>query len=111
MQDQSTLIHLEYLSGRTFDEVGEEARAVGFAIAAGPNGEARFAVRGKLYAPEEISALVRDCASMAPIALTGERMAALVPGAQMKVYEGAPHGLYVTHMDRLNADLLAFARA
>jgi non-heme chloroperoxidase len=27
----------------------------------------------------------------------------------LKVYEGAPHGLFVTHMDQLNADLLAFA--
>jgi non-heme chloroperoxidase len=26
------------------------------------------------------------------------------------VYEGAPHGLASTHQDRLNADLLAFAR-
>jgi hypothetical protein len=25
------------------------------------------------------------------------------------VYEGAPHGLALTHQDRLNADLLAFA--
>jgi non-heme chloroperoxidase len=26
------------------------------------------------------------------------------------VFEGAPHGLALTHQDRLNADLLAFAR-
>jgi len=26
------------------------------------------------------------------------------------MYEGAPHGLFLTHMQRLNADLLAFAR-
>ena len=36
--------------------------------------------------------------------------AALVPGARLLVYEGAPHGLFLTHMDRLNTDLLAFAR-
>jgi hypothetical protein len=34
----------------------------------------------------------------------------LIPGAQLKVYEGAPHGLFLTHMDRFNSDLLAFAR-
>lgn len=45
-----------------------------------------------------------------PLALTGRPTAALVPGAHLLVYEGAPHGLFLTHMDRLNADLLAFAR-
>ena len=33
-----------------------------------------------------------------------------VPGARLLVYEGAPHGLFLTHQDRLNADLLASAR-
>jgi non-heme chloroperoxidase len=32
-----------------------------------------------------------------------------VRGAKLVVYEGAPHGLFVTHIDRLNADLAAFA--
>ena len=44
----------------------------------------------------------------APIDMTGRPTAALVPHAQLKVYEGAPHGLFVTHKDRLNADLLGF---
>jgi pimeloyl-ACP methyl ester carboxylesterase len=46
----------------------------------------------------------------APIALTGQRTAALIPRAQYKVYDGAPHGLMFTHADRLNADLKAFIR-
>ncbi len=45
----------------------------------------------------------------APIHLTGQRTAQLIPGCRFKVYEGAPHGLMITHRDRLNADLLAFA--
>jgi non-heme chloroperoxidase len=45
-----------------------------------------------------------------PLELTGRPTAALVPGARLHVYEGAPHGLFLTHMDRLNADLLAFAQ-
>jgi len=45
-----------------------------------------------------------------PIELTGRPTAALVPGARLAVYEGAPHGLFLTHLDRLNADLLAFVR-
>ena len=50
----------------------------------------------------------RDATS--PIDLTARRTAELVPGAKLKVYEGAPHGLFLTHMDRLNADLSDFAR-
>ena len=34
-----------------------------------------------------------------------------IPGARLEVYEGAPHGLFVTHQERLTADLLAFARS
>lgn len=52
-----------------------------------------------------------DRDASAPLALTGKRTAELVPGATLKIYEGAPHGLFVTHIDRLNADLLAFAKA
>jgi non-heme chloroperoxidase len=35
----------------------------------------------------------------------------LIRGSQLKVYEGAAHGLPITHMDRLNADLLTFIRS
>lgn len=44
----------------------------------------------------------------APFELTGKRTAALVPHARFIVYDDAPHGLMVTHVDRLNADLEAF---
>ena len=50
-----------------------------------------------------------DIDASAPLALTGKPTAALIPGAQLKVYEGAPHGLFITHKERLTADLLAFA--
>jgi non-heme chloroperoxidase len=45
----------------------------------------------------------------APIDVTGRPTAALIPGARLSIYEGGPHGLFVTHRDRLTADLLAFA--
>jgi non-heme chloroperoxidase len=45
----------------------------------------------------------------APIELTGRRTAALIRGSTLKVYEGAPHGLFLTHMEKLNAELLRFA--
>lgn len=50
----------------------------------------------------------RDATS--PLELTGRPTAALVPGARLLVYEGAPHGLFLSHTARLNADLLAFVR-
>jgi pimeloyl-ACP methyl ester carboxylesterase len=49
-----------------------------------------------------------DAEVSAPIEQGGRRTAQLIPGSQFKLYEGAPHGLMFTHMDRLNADLLAF---
>jgi non-heme chloroperoxidase len=44
----------------------------------------------------------------APLELTGRKTAALIPGCRLSVYEGAPHGLMLTHIKRLNADLLSF---
>ncbi len=58
LNPKGTISSAKRFIGRTFDEIKEEANAVGFDVVAGPNGEARFNIRGKLYAPEEISALV-----------------------------------------------------
>jgi pimeloyl-ACP methyl ester carboxylesterase len=49
-----------------------------------------------------------DSDTSTPLDFTGRRMAALIRGSQLKVYEGAAHGLPITHMDALNRDLLAF---
>jgi len=46
-----------------------------------------------------------------PLELTGRKTAKLIPGAELKIYQGAPHGLMFTHMERLNRDLIAFARS
>lgn len=40
--------------------------------------------------------------------LCGERTAQAIPGSQLHIYEGAAHGLFLTHKDRLNEGLLAF---
>jgi non-heme chloroperoxidase len=45
-----------------------------------------------------------------PLELTGKPSAALIPGCRLIIYEGAPHGLMFTHMDRLHADILRFLR-
>lgn len=46
-----------------------------------------------------------------PIAAAALKTAKIVPGAELNVYDGAPHGLPITLQDRFNADVLAFARA
>jgi non-heme chloroperoxidase len=39
---------------------------------------------------------------------SGNRTAALLPHATYMVYEGAPHGLFITEKKKLNADLIQF---
>lgn len=45
-----------------------------------------------------------------PIDATGRAAARGIPHARLLEYDGAPHGLFATHKDRLTADLLAFLR-
>src|SRR5262249_27406438 len=44
----------------------------------------------------------------APIEITGMPSARLIPRCRFLVYEGAPHGLLFTHMDRLHEDICEF---
>ena len=44
----------------------------------------------------------------APIEITGRLTAAGIRRAKLHVYEGAPHGLFATHHDRVRDDILAF---
>ncbi len=52
-----------------------------------------------------------DKDASAPLEITGRRVAAGIRGAELKVYPGAPHGLFVTHLDQVNRDLEAFLSA
>lgn len=45
----------------------------------------------------------------APPDLTARPTARLLPNARLRVYEGAPHGMFVTHMAQVKRDLLEFA--
>lgn len=45
-----------------------------------------------------------------PLATTAQKVGELIPGSTIKAYEGAPHGLVITHRDRLAQDILSFAR-
>ncbi len=46
--------------------------------------------------------------SIVPIATSARQAAAALPNATVIEYEGAPHGLFATHKERLTSDLLAF---
>jgi non-heme chloroperoxidase len=49
-----------------------------------------------------------DDDQIVPIGDAGLLSAKLIPGAQLTVYAGAPHGMPITLADRINTDLLAF---
>ncbi len=58
LNPKGTIYSAKRFIGRRYDEVTSEMKAVSFDVVAGPDGAVRFDIRGKLYAPEEISALV-----------------------------------------------------
>ncbi len=43
-----------------------------------------------------------------PIKATSEQAASMIGGSVYKVYPGAPHGLFYTHKDILNRDIISF---
>jgi non-heme chloroperoxidase len=47
---------------------------------------------------------------VSPLDKNAQKVAELMPGSTLKVYEEAPHGLVITHRDRLAREILGFAR-
>jgi molecular chaperone DnaK len=58
LNPEATIYSAKRFVGRKWGEVDEEAKIVSYRVVKGPNDAVRFEVRGKQYAPEEISALV-----------------------------------------------------
>jgi molecular chaperone DnaK len=58
LNPKGTIYSAKRFIGRRYGEVTSEMKAVSFDVVAGPDGAVRFDIRGKHYAPEEISALV-----------------------------------------------------
>jgi molecular chaperone DnaK len=74
LNPKATIYSAKRFIGRKWGEVDEEAKTVTYDVVPGPSDAVRFEIRGKLYAPEEISAIVlRKLAEDAAKAL-GERV-------------------------------------
>jgi molecular chaperone DnaK len=58
LNPENTIYSAKRFIGRRYSEVQEEIKNVPFKVVPGPNDAVRFEISGKLYAPEEISALV-----------------------------------------------------
>ena len=54
--------------------------------------------------------ILGDHDQSAPSELAGNVCAELIEGSVLEVYENAPHALYLTHRDRLTADIMRFAK-
>jgi non-heme chloroperoxidase len=51
-----------------------------------------------------------DKDEVCPLELTGRKLAEAISGSELRIYEGAPHGIALTHRDRFTGDLLRFVR-
>ena len=58
LNPKGTIYSAKRFIGRRYDEVTSELNAVSYDVVAGPDDAVRFKISGRLYAPEEISALV-----------------------------------------------------
>jgi molecular chaperone DnaK len=58
LNPKGTIYSAKRFIGRMYSEVESEINAVSYDVVPGPDGAARFSISGRLYAPEEISALV-----------------------------------------------------
>ena len=58
LNPKGTISSAKRFIGRRYEEVESELKAVTYDVVPGPDGAVRFKVRDKLYAPEEVSAMV-----------------------------------------------------
>jgi non-heme chloroperoxidase len=52
-----------------------------------------------------------DDDQVVPFGVGGEASAAMIAGATLTVYPGAPHGITDTHREQLAGDLLEFVKS
>jgi molecular chaperone DnaK len=58
LNPEATVYSVKRFVGRKWGEVDEEAKIVSYKVVPGPDDAVRIEIRGKLYSPEEISAMI-----------------------------------------------------
>jgi molecular chaperone DnaK len=71
---ENTVFSIKRFMGRRYDEVLEEIKRVPYKVVKAPNGDARVEIRGKQYAPPEISAMILRKLKEAAEAYLGEKV-------------------------------------
>lgn len=52
-----------------------------------------------------------DTDASIPLERSSQLCRELIPGSRLTIYPNAPHGLYLSHRDRLNTELLDFVNS
>ncbi len=74
----NTVFSIKRFMGRRHDEVLQEMKLVPYKVIKAPNGDARVEIRGKVYSPPEISALILRKLKEAAEAYLGEKVSQAV---------------------------------
>ena len=74
LNPEATIYSAKRFIGRKWGEVDEESKIVSYKVVAGPDDAVRLEVRGKQYAPEEISAQVLRKLAYDAAKFLGERV-------------------------------------
>ena len=74
LNPEATIYSTKRFIGRRWGEVDEEAKIVSYKVVRGPDDAVRFEVRGRQYAPEEISALILRKLAQDAARFLGERV-------------------------------------
>ncbi len=71
---ENTIFSIKRFMGRKFSEVQQEMKLVPYKVVSGPNGDARVEIKGKLYSPPEISAMILQKLKKAAEDYLGEKI-------------------------------------
>jgi len=75
---ENTVFSIKRFMGRRYDEVLQEMKLVPYKVVKAQNGDARIEIRGKVYSPPEISALILRKLKEAAEAYLGEKVSQAV---------------------------------
>jgi molecular chaperone DnaK len=71
---ENTVFSIKRFMGRRYDEVLHEIKLVPYKVVKAPNGDARVDIRGKVYSPPEVSAMILRKLKEAAEAYLGEKV-------------------------------------